>query len=126
MSSLKEKLDAIKAMNDSIRADMIAAIREALKDAIPDVTTISESPRCFTVKASTIFNDPFLRLCPSQYDIVEQRDAIVNVINGLDPEKALDTITELCESGKSKSKYLEDIVFHPSVLEKLRSVIAQL
>lgn len=126
MSSLKEKLDAIKAMNDSIRADMIAAIKEALKDAIPDVTTISESPRCFTVKASTIFNDPFLRLCPSQYDIVEQRNAIIDVINNLDPEKALDMITELCETGKSRSRYLENVVFHPSVIERLQIAVNNL
>ena len=126
MNSIKEKLAAIKAMNDSIRADMISAIKDALKDAIPDVTVLSDSPRCFTVKASTIFSDPFLRLCPSQYDIVEQRNAIINVINNLDPEKALDMISELCETGKSRSRYLEDVVFHPSVIEKLQIAINNL
>lgn len=125
MSSLKEKLEAIKAMNDSIRADMVAAIKDALKDAIPDVTAISESPRCFTVKMSTIRSDPFLRLCPSQYDIVEQRDAIINAINGLGPEKALNLISDLCLNGKSNSAYVKDVVFHPSVIEKLRSAFEE-
>lgn len=124
--NIRNKLDQIRQMNESIRAEMISVISTELKDSITDVTEISENPRIFTVKMSTIKSDPFLRLSPSQYDVVEQRDAIIRCINTLGPDKALDALQELCLTGRSKSKCFEDICFHPSVIDVLKTVISNL
>lgn len=123
--NVKARIESIRQLNDELKSEMIANVKEALKEAIPDVTIVSDAPRIFTVKMSTIAADPFLRLCPSQYDIVEQRDAVINAINGLGPEKALDLISDLCLNGKSNSAYVKDVVFHPSVIEKLRSAFEE-
>lgn len=123
--NIQEELKKAEEIVNRVRDTLGTIVEEGLQKPIDGVTELSDKPRCFSVRFSDIIRSKDLCLAPSFYDSREQRDAILSLIKNEDPMYAISTLQELCNTGKSASKYFKDVRFNPQVLEKLDAILKE-
>lgn len=127
MQSLKEELQKARETIQKVKECLSSLVEDALQNPIPgvNVVVVSDSLRVFTVSLKNITSSGDLCLAPSHYDVKEQKDAVLALIDGEDPLYAIAAIWELCSTGKSGSKYFKNVRFHPDVLNRLNEIIKE-
>ena len=121
--NIQEELQKAKDIVNRVRDSLSTIIEEGLQNPIEGVTELCDSPRVFSVRFSDVMGSKDLCLAPSFYDVREQRNAVLSLIRNEEPMYAISIMKELCQTGKSTSRYFKDIRFNPQVLEKLNAIL---
>lgn len=88
----------------------------------PDITRISERPRTFTVKFSTIVKSGSLNMSPYFYDWKYQYERLVRKVNQTEITNLIDMIDMIIRKG---AFIIDDekVQLHPEVIKQLKSIL---
>ena len=111
-------LKALKSAMDTAKQQLIADINN-IDFSIPGVDPISDSPRIFTVKLSTIADNNHI-LSPEYYDAESQKQHVFNIINKND--NVLETIEKL-KSVVNNKKFADKTPLHPNMINALSAYL---
>lgn len=114
-----DQLQQAKAIIRAVQEHLHQLVDDVLQQPIPGVRSITEDPNCIVVSLGSLRATGNLCLDPRMYDAREQRKEILRMIDNEEPMYALDTLRELCSTGRSSSRYFRDIRIHPDVIRRL-------
>lgn len=105
-------LAALKAAMLSAKEQLISDIN-AIDFSISGVTPISDSPKIFTVKLSTIANNNHI-LSPEYYNVNAQKQRILAIIDNKNTDifKAIDQLKDVV----ANKKFRDNTPIHPEVI----------
>ena len=122
MSSLNiSKIQAeAKAFEDAKKEEIINALND-IRFTNNGVKVISESPKIFTLSASSLFLDKRFILSPEYHDFDAQFDAIIDGIRSRSLENAIKFLNKIIEEKRFVFKNSRgDFVFNDKVIDKLK------
>ena len=116
---ITDQLQQAEAIVRAAREHLRQSVDEALQKPVPGTRQLMTDPNCIMISLSSIRASRDLCLAPEAYDVTEQRRAILRMIDSAEPAYALQIIKELCDTGRTTSKYLRDVRLHPDVIRRL-------
>lgn len=119
MIELSLRIQEAEKILADIKREIADVIDAGLSPQISGIDVKSTKPFVCVVMASSLNS-----WCQDEYNSEAQRDSILKMVEASDPIYAIRVLRELVDQrGKSSSKYLKDIHFHPEILRRIDLIL---
>ena len=114
--AVSESSASIQKIAEKLEMDIEEAFSSIRQN--PRIKVLSESPRCFVIRASDLGNN----WTPQFHDFEHQKEMLIRFLKGDSSKKFVERLLGIVEKGVTSFKS-KRIYFHPDVRDALRKML---